>query len=296
MRLCQLLAACFMILMLPSCSGETADTRRKKNTPQSSASYGFRGQIFGDRGRIKIPIEPNRAVNVGMNFTIEFWLKMPPGSNANGSVNTSATDGSGWVGGHIVIDRDIDDSQGSNSHGDFGIALADGRPAFGVAKGTNGKTIYASSAADLRDGTWHHIAVTRNASSGQMKIFVDGIEHASGIGPTGDISYQDNRATTRPNSDPYLVIGCEKHDYDSTVLGYEGLLTGLRFSHHVRYTGNFTVAPAKPAADSHTVALYLFESWDGENFYDELNLSPGIVKTGSTPFAPYPSLDAPWAE
>lgn len=271
--------------------------QNKEDTPKGTdskslyGSYGFAGQIFNDLGRVKIPVE-NKTINIGQDFTIEFWLKMEPQNNPGGTVNENATDGSGWVTGHIIMDRDIDDTQGTNSYGDYGIALAQGKPAFGVAKGHTGKTIYASSSPDLRDGNWHHIAVTRNGTTGQMHIFVDGILRASGTGPGGDIRYQNGRTTTRPNSDPYFVLGCEKHDFDHTVLGYEGLLTGLRISSTIRYHGNFTVSKSIPPVDSHTVALYLFQEWDGQNLKDETGQNPGIVQ--KAPNAPYPSPDHPW--
>lgn len=256
-------------------------------------AYGFHGHQTGDYDRVKIPLV-NRSVNVGGNFTVEFWFKTQPGDNPAGTVNTSATDGSGWVGGHILVDRDIDDNSGSNEHGDWGVAMANGRIAFGVAKGPVGKTIYAASTPDLRDGQWHHVAVTRR-TTGQMAIFVDGVLHAQGLGPSGDVSYRNDRVTTMPQSDPYLVLGAEKHDYPGS-LAFKGLLSGLRISAAVLYDTNFTPGPQTTSLNPFTtVALYTFRFWDGQTLLDLSGQgNHGQVKVGGSPAGPFSAGNGPY--
>lgn len=284
-----LIGICFLnVIWLVSCPGP------QEGGAVVVASYGFQGHQSGDIDRIKIPLV-NKSVNVGNDFTIEFWLKTQPSDNPGGTVNTSATDGSGWVGTHIILDRDIDDNSGSNEHGDWGIGMANGRIAFGVAKGSSGKTIYASSSADLRDGQWHHVAVTRQGSSATMRIYIDGQLGDQGIGPSGDVSYKNDRTTSKPNSDPYLVIAAEKHDYPGS-LGYKGLLSGLRISNQVLYTSDFT--PDQTTIQNQTgvtVALYLFDVWNGVDLTDVSGGgNHGVVKVGGSPSGPYPSTDRPF--
>ncbi len=258
------------------------------------ASYGFQGHQNGDIDRVKIPLV-NKSVNVGLDFTVEFWLKTHAADNPGGTADPNATDGTGWVYSHIIVDRDIDDGSGSNEYGDWGIGMAAGKIAFGVAQGSSGKTILASSSADLRDGQWHHVAATRHGSSGEMRLYIDGQLEATGTGPTGNISYKNDRTTTKPNSDPYLVLAAEKHDYPGS-LGYKGLLSGLRVSQQVVYSSNFTPGPdTVQNQPGSTVALYLFDTWNGSSLTDLSGQgNHGIVKVGGSPPGPYASTDRPF--
>jgi hypothetical protein len=38
---------------------------------------------------------------------------------------------------------------------------------------------------NINDGAWHHVAATRNNTSGAMQVYVDGVLRGSGTGPTG---------------------------------------------------------------------------------------------------------------
>ncbi|MCS6940040.1 MAG: LamG domain-containing protein, partial [Roseiflexus sp.] len=183
----------------------TVDRFAQQVRAQSSGSYAlqFSGNGVNDIDRVKVRIDPQVPADVGGDFTIEFWMKT---TAAGGSCSPGAS-GDGWITGWTIIDRDI---YFAGDYGDYGISLAAGQICFGVAQGSAGRTIYGNT--NVANGQWRHIAVTRSASSGQMRIFVDGQLDAQGTGPTGDISYRDGRATSYPNSDPYLVFGAEKHD------------------------------------------------------------------------------------
>ena len=213
----------------------------------------FYGNGTGDIDRVKIQIEPHVNADVGGDFTIEFWMKS---TASDGTCAPSTSAGDGWISGRIIVDRDV---YGGGDYGDYGVSLAGGRICFGVALGSAGATIYGST--NVADGQWHHIAITRQSSSGQMRIFVDGQLQKSQNGPTGNLSYRDGRGTSYPNSDPYLVIAAEKHDYDpGTYPSFTGWIDELRISTSIRYTTNFT-RPNQPfAADSAAVALYHFDN------------------------------------
>ena len=64
---------------------------------------------------------------------------------------------------------------------DFGITLVGTNAAFGV--GNPDTTIYTTNR--INDGAWHHIAATRDATSGQMNLYRDGVLQATTTGPTG---------------------------------------------------------------------------------------------------------------
>lgn len=218
----------------------------------SGYSLRFRGHGTGDIDRVKIKLDaPAVPADVGGNFTLEFWLKASLADNASPACTPS---GDNWIYGNIIVDRDV---YGSGDYGDYGISLANGRIAFGVSRGASKKTI--CGATNVANGKWHHVAVTRSSVTGLMRIFVDGKRDASGTGPTGNVSYRNGRATSYPNSDPYLVLGAEKHDAGPAYPSYNGYLDELRISKGIRYSANFTKPTAPFTADANTVALYHFD-------------------------------------
>lgn len=185
----------------------------------------FFGTGTGQIDRIKIPIVSNMAMNVGEDFTIDFWIRAAYVNNAG--VVYPGMNGDGWITGNVIFDRDV---YGGGDYGDFGISIGrDGTNcvvAFGLHNGTTGETIVGTN--NVGDFRWHHVAVTRAASDGLMQIFVDGVLDASAYGPTGNISYRVGRATAFPNSDPYIVLGAEKHDAGSEYPSFYGTLDELR--------------------------------------------------------------------
>jgi hypothetical protein len=239
----------------------------------SPAGYSlrFHGTGSGDVDRVKIPLGgPSRPVNIGGDFTLEFWMRALPGEN-NG-IHGVYGGGDGWITGNVILDRDV---FGSGDNGDFGISLAaNGALAFGVDRQGNGNTIYTTG-VNLADGQWHHVAATRSTTSGQIRLYVDGIERASGSGPTGNVAYRSGRTTAYPNSDPFLVLGAEKHDYAPEFPSFSGWLDELRISTTIRYTGSFTPADSPFLPDAQTVALYHFDEGHGPDIHDTANATGG---------------------
>lgn len=242
----------------------------------------FYGHGTGDIDRIKIPIDaPEKPVDVANDFTIEFEMKASLSDNPLGS---SAVQGNNddWTLGHIIVDRDI---FGSGDYGDYGISLVAGKVAFGVNNGSQSFTLIG--ATNVADNAWHHIAVTRNSSTGAMRIFVDGNSDAfAATGPTGNISYRNGRTTTYSN-DPYLVLGAEKHDYNPLLYpSYNGYLDELRISNVIRYTSNFTPPNDPFVTDTNTVGLYHFDEGSGTSLVDVSGYtggpSNGIVNFGGS--------------
>ncbi|WP_256439658.1 LamG domain-containing protein [Candidatus Chloroploca mongolica] len=260
---------------------------------QSNSALRLYGSSTTDLDRVKIPLglldnegrmTTSFPVNLDNDFTIEFWVK------AEASNNTAADcTGQGWYYGNIIIDRDV---FGADLP-DYGLALCAGRLVFGVNTGNNDRLLVGNTLVATNE--WRHLAVTRNAATGSMAIFVDGQLDATMDGPTGSLAYPLNRATAWPNSDPYLVFGAEKHDYPGS-LHYNGLLDDVRISNSVRYTATF-IRPIEPhPVDTQTVALYRFDEGAGTTINDTAtgNASPGVLRPRSGGVAQHWSSDTPF--
>ncbi|HXI71501.1 MAG TPA: PA14 domain-containing protein [Verrucomicrobiae bacterium] len=102
---------------------------------------------------------------VSNDFTIAFWVK------------TTTTGGSGqWFNGKGLVDGEM-----PGSVNDFGVSLVGNNAAFGV--GNPDRTIFSTNA--INDGNWHHVTATRDATSGQLNLYLDGTFQATTNGATG---------------------------------------------------------------------------------------------------------------
>ncbi len=64
---------------------------------------------------------------------------------------------------------------------DWGISMQDdGR----ITAGTGNPETSLNTHAGLNDGSWHHVAFTRTAETGELRLYVDGIPAAEGTGTT----------------------------------------------------------------------------------------------------------------
>jgi hypothetical protein len=270
---------------------------------ESGYSLRFFGHGIDDIDRVKIAIDdptndqPGPPADVGAeDFTLEFWMKARVSENPAGAVNCGAN--INWIYGHTVFDRDRYDQDRK-----FGLSIAGGVFVFGVSgDGTGDLTI--CGATDVLDERWHHIAVQRRRSDGWMWLFVDGGLEAQGDGPDGDISYPDDGVPGDfcggpcTNSDPYLVIGAEKHDAGSTFPSYSGRIDEIRLSNTLRYRDSFT-PPTRPfTTDAHTVSLYHFNEGSGDTVLDTSGApggpSHGTRRYGGSPPGPEWSTDTPF--
>jgi hypothetical protein len=267
--------------------------------PLPATAQGTSLRFFGngvaapDLDRVKVRIDaPARPADIGAtDFTIELWMKASAAENTSGPCSSG---GDAWINGNILMDRDV---FGGGDYGDYGVALYGGRIAFGAATPNGSDTI--CSTASVANSVWHHVALTRRFSDGQMRIFVDGqIQAAVGSGPSGNASYRDGRATSYPNSDPFIVFGAEKHDAGAAYPSYSGWLDEVRLSTAIRYTASFT-PPTQPfATDASTAALYHFDEGSGTTVNDSSGApggpSNGVLNFGGTPAGPLWSTDTPF--
>ncbi len=211
----------------------------------------FFGHGTNDIDRVKIPIDPQVPADVSGSFTLEWWMRADLADNDTAACDEGEDN---WIVGNIIFDRDV---FGPGDFGDYGVSIRDGRIAFGVVVGSAGDGI--CGAANVADGEWHHVAVTRNSGTGQLRIFVDGTLDNTGSGPPGDVSYNDGRDTGGNDNDPFFVIGAEKHDAGAAFPSYSGFVDEVRLSTNIRYTANFAPPDEPFDSDGNTAALWHFD-------------------------------------
>jgi hypothetical protein len=283
-----------------STSSSTTSGSNANKSAQADTSMGFSlrfgGSTDAEVDRVKVPIDPPVLADVGRDFTIEFWMKAEPGANAT---STCQAGSDGWTYGNVILDRDV---AGDGDYGEYGVSISGGRVAFGI--GRAGRTQTLCGLIDVADGRWHHVAVTRRLSDGQMRIYVDGTESAQGIGPVGDVSYRDGRPTASPQ-DPFLIVGASKRDANESGQGFTGLVDELRISNRVRYSSPFDRPVAAFTTDADTALLLHFDDGPAgpcaSNVMDTSgrathgqcrhggNGTPGPLYTVDVPFTPAPA-------
>jgi hypothetical protein len=239
---------------------------------------------------VKIPLTADTKANVGAtDFTIEAWIKGTTADNTAG--DSCGTGEAEWIRGNIFIDRDVFNA---GDYGDFGLSLYAGKVAFGASSDGPGATV--CGATSVLDGAWHHVAVTRQASDGRLQLYVDGRldGQVDTSGATGDISYRIGRTTEYPDSDPFLVLGAEKHDAGSDFPSFNGFLDELRLSTMLRYTADFPPPTGPFAADGDTAALYHFDEGAGATLGDAIGTSPGLLAVGGPSNGPTWTADTPF--
>lgn len=279
----------------------------KEELGGSETSLRFFGNGVLDVDRVKIRIDdettnlPGPPADVGgADFTIELWMRAFAADNQA----TAVTCGQNidWIYGNIVIDRDRF-SQGRK----FGLSIAGDVLVFGVsaADGVSPRDLTLCGTTDVLDGEWHHVAVQRRRSDGWMWLYVDGTLEATGDGPDGDVSYPDD-GVPGPycggpcvGSDPFLVLGAEKHDAGSQYPSYSGWLDELRLSNTLRYAGPTAPVPTAPfVPDASTVALYHFDEGAGDAVRDSSGApggpSDGVRRFGGNPAGPVWSTRTPF--
>ncbi len=270
---------------------------------QGSIRFFGNGVNAPDQDRAKIQIDevgnnnPGPPADVGStDFTIEFWIKAT--SADNNSSGVVCGNNVNWINGNIVFDRDR-----YNQNRKFGISIAGGYVVFGISVASD---FTVCSSTQVLNNTWRHIAVQRKVSDGAMSIYIDGVLSGSGTGPTGDLSYPDNGVPCNNCcnggncnfSDPYIVLGAEKHDAGVAYPSYNGFMDELRISNIIRYTSNFTPATNAYSPDANTMALYHFNEGTGTVINDVSGASGGpsngFINIGGNPQGPIWSADSPF--
>jgi hypothetical protein len=150
------------------------------------------------------------------------------------------TDYGGWPGAQWWAGKGLVDGEVGGGGADWGTALVDGKFVLGVGA-AGGDTTLASS-VNINDGTWHHVAATRDNITGALAVYVDGVLRGSGTGPAGSRTFP-----------PGLRIGCLQTGNNflngmiDDVRLYDRILTGGEIAAFVN------TMPQLAAISDHTV-------------------------------------------
>ncbi len=144
------------------------------NLAGSSTATLYNGVAFGTAnggrwdfdGGDDYGVLPNSAIPTGNQITMSFWVEVD--SIQNSSIIAGSSGGS---------------TQNLNVH----IPWGDSTVYFDAGSGTfsTSRIQYAATTAELTG--WHNWVFTKNASTGIMKIYLDGAEKSSGSGKTAAI-------------------------------------------------------------------------------------------------------------
>lgn len=98
---------------------------------------------------------------VANDFTIAFWFK-------SASLGSGPVKDPRWFRGTGLVDGEI-----NGVHNDFGISLVGSR----IAAGTGKPETFVAGPKGMTDDRWHHVCFTRQQSTGEIRLWIDGIEH-----------------------------------------------------------------------------------------------------------------------
>jgi len=166
---------------------------------------------------------------VSGDFTIEFWMQ-----------TTQSGRGFAWSSSTGIIDC----GAGTGATNAFGITLGFFGLNFGI--GSPGQNTYISSVSNVATGKWVHVAAVRVQSTGQIKLYINGVLEATGTATTQDL-------TASPN----IAIGVVAV---TGRFGYKGSLDELRFFNTDRSANIVSdMQNTIPASTPGLVAYYNFD-------------------------------------
>ncbi|MGB1040869.1 MAG: LamG-like jellyroll fold domain-containing protein [Flavobacteriales bacterium] len=146
-----------------------AETVANKSLNSANGSY----LSLGDVNHYKII--STALAGIQNEITISFWSKGNPGTHSTNTSILEANNSRGsrelnihhpWSNGSIYFD-------------------------CGTANGSGYDRINKASSASVTENTWNHWAFTKNATTGEMKIFLNGTQWQSGTGKTKSISFNE---------------------------------------------------------------------------------------------------------
>ncbi|MBK7874689.1 MAG: PQQ-dependent sugar dehydrogenase [Planctomycetes bacterium] len=160
------------------------------------------------------------------SFTVELWVRGEATANTTPPSASGSFPDARWRTGRVLVDRG---PVGLSARG-FAVALLEGRVAFYTAPGDDAPADAEDTTVGARpvlDGSWHHVAVVRDAATGEKRIVVDGqLDTVSAANTSrADLSWPDDGSPGAPPGSARLVLGAERADASA---GFDGYVDELR--------------------------------------------------------------------
>ena len=148
---------------------------------------------------------------ISTNFTLAAWIR------TNSHTGSGAGSRFRFWRGHGIIDTEW------FGGGDFGLVVLNGSAGFGVG---DNATIWSSpSTHPVTDGSWHYLVATRNASTGEIILYVDGSQAAQNSTSGGTNALTDTSTirigSTWSGARYYNGDIAEVHIYDDVLTSSE---------------------------------------------------------------------------
>lgn len=167
--------------------------------------------------------------SVSSDFTLEYWMK----------TTATASAGTQWFQGQGIVDAEM-----PGATNDWGTSLLGGKLAFGIGQSGFDRTL--QSVSDVNTGSWVHVAVSWKQSTGEMKLYINGI-------PEGTLS----GSTNLRNAPNRITFG----QLQTNINRFNGTLDEVRIWNGVRTAAeimNNKNRELDPAVESNLLAYYTF--------------------------------------
>ncbi len=139
----------------------------------------------------------SRSLRIAGDLTVEFWVKTTQtGANPE------------WFHNPVILDKDAE----GPGQPDWAVVLRNSHVVWETGNPGAGDDALEGTAV-ISNGVWHHVALTRNATTGEKRIYMDGVLDVVGPGATGSLA----------NTDP-LYVGIGNRVFNA----FQGSLDGLR--------------------------------------------------------------------
>jgi hypothetical protein len=120
-------------------------------------------------------VNNNVTINspLATDFTVEYWMR----------TTQTAASGTTWWQGNGIVDGDL-----AGVQNDFGTALLGNKLSFGVGNPGGGVDVSVRSKTTVNTGNWIFVAAVRNATTGKIKLYINGVPEDSAIAGTAALT------------------------------------------------------------------------------------------------------------
>jgi len=190
-------------------------------------------------------------------------------------INTTQTgDNTDWKAPGVI---GIEQSGGGD---DIFWGWIDGSGHIGISKGDNDGD--SSSNTVINDNTWHHIVLMRDAESGDIEIYIDGVLDKEGSTDSGDVGTSFNSIGRIENTDSSKTLYYFNGSIDELKI-YDGLLTSSQVKdiYNNENSGKNYDGATRTCNNCNgggtPIANYKFDAWDTWRSINDRNISTKIV-------------------